>query len=174
MADQFIGEIRVFPYDFAPYQWQFCNGQLLPITQFSALFSLLGTAFGGNGTTVFGLPNLQGRVPVGIGTAPGLSPYSMGQVAGDATVTLNNQMLPNHSHVLLADVLDPPDSTVPTNASLSKSSLTNMYSTQTSPIMAMAPGALVPVGVVGPHNNMMPYLTLNFCISMSGVYPVRP
>jgi microcystin-dependent protein len=174
MADQFLGEIRVFPYDFAPYQWQFCNGQLLPISQYAALFSLLGTAFGGNGTSVFGLPNLQGRVPVGIGTGPGLSPYDMGQVAGDVAVTLTNQTLPNHNHVLMADTLDSPDSTVPTNASLTTSSITNMYSNQTSPIMAMAPQALVPVGAGVAHNNMMPYLTLNFCISLVGIYPTRP
>jgi microcystin-dependent protein len=171
MSDQFVAEIRVFPFNFAPVGWASCNGQVLPISQNTALFSLLGTIYGGNGTSNFGLPDLQGRIPVGQGQGPGLSPYDIGQNGGVQAITLTLQEMPIHTHSLLADGINGPDNNSPGNAALSFP--VSMYTSATSPLVQMASQAIGPVGGSQPHNNMMPFLTLNFCIALQGIYPAR-
>jgi microcystin-dependent protein len=172
LADPFVAEIRVFPFNFAPTGWAFCNGQILPISQNTALFSLLGTVYGGDGKSTFALPNLQGSVPIHPGQGPGLSLYDLGQIGGSEFVTLLQSEIPAHSHGLMTAADDQYESNVATNTALTRSSL-NIYSTTLTPTM-MAPQSLSPAGGSLPHNNMMPYLTLNFCIALQGVFPARP
>jgi microcystin-dependent protein len=179
MADQFLAEIRVFPFNFAPTGWALCNGQILSISQFSALFSLLGTQFGGNGTSNFGLPNLQGAAPVDQGQGAGLSAYVVGQSGGAPSVQLTAAQNAIHSHALTAD------NEVSTSASPSgaiymrghyaagNNSGQVMAYTKQPPNTAMSASALTPAGAGLPHNNLMPYLTLNFCIALTGIYPTR-
>jgi microcystin-dependent protein len=171
MADPFLAEIRVFPFNFAPAGWAFCNGQILPISQNTALFSLLGTYYGGNGVSNFALPNLQGSVPVGYGQGSGLSSYTMGQTGGTQTETLLLTQIPQHTHSVLTDNINGTDNNSPGNAAFS--SPVNMYTTATGPLVPMAPQSLSLVGGGQPHNNMMPYLTLNFCIALQGIFPAR-
>jgi microcystin-dependent protein len=171
MSDQFVAEIRVFPFNFAPVGWASCNGQILPISQNTALFSLVGTYYGGNGTSNFALPNLQGRVPVCQGQGPGLSLYYMGQNGGDPSVSLPVTQIPMHTHSLLTDNINGPDNNSPGNAALSFP--VNMYTAAASPLVQMASQAISPVGGSQPHNNLMPFLTLNFCIALQGIYPAR-
>ena len=166
MSEPFLAEIRIFPYNFAPRGWGFCNGQLLPIAQNTALFSLVGTTYGGNGVTTFGLPNLQGRVPVGFGQGPGLRDYDLGETGGSETVTLTSQNLPMHTHTLMA-ASDPPTESTPSDTRVLAGS--TIY----------APAAnLVPMAQAGgagqPHQNMQPFLTLHFCIALQGIFPLRP
>jgi microcystin-dependent protein len=171
MSDQFVAEIRVFPFNFAPVGWASCDGQILPISRNTALFSLLGTYYGGDGKSNFALPNLQGNVPVGYGQGVGLSPYSLGQNGGTQAETLIVQYLPTHTHSLLTDNANGPDTNSPGNAALS--SPLNMYTAATSPLVQMATQAISPVGNSQPHNNLMPFLTLNFCIALQGIFPAR-
>jgi microcystin-dependent protein len=171
MANPFVAEIRAFPFNFAPVGWASCNGQILPISQNTALFSLVGTYYGGNGTSNFGLPNLQGSMPVGYGQAAGLSPYALGQAGGSQTETLLLQEMAQHTHSLLTDNINGPDTNTPGNAALS--SPVSMYTSATSPLVQMASQAIGPAGGNLPHNNMMPFLVLNFCIALQGVYPAR-
>jgi microcystin-dependent protein len=179
MSDQFLGEIRIFPFDFAPIQWAMCNGQLMAITQNAALFSILGTTYGGNGTSTFGLPNLQGRVPVCAGQGRGLSLYDLGQFGGAQSHTLNNTEIPSHNHNINADA-DPGTSTSPAGAIYRRGQIPGgsnptavaAYSTQ-APDVIMDPNTLGITGGNQAHNNMMPYLTLNFCIALNGVFPPR-
>ena len=175
MADPFVAEIRVFPFNFAPKGWAFCNGQLLPISQNTALFSLLGTNYGGDGKSTFALPGLEGSVPIhaGQGQGPGLSQYFLGQTGGSEAVTLLQSEIPVHTHTLMAASGDQAEKNIPTANALSRSNL-NIYSTTLTPLVQMAPQALAPAGGGLPHNNMMPYLTLNFCIALQGVFPPRP
>jgi microcystin-dependent protein len=173
MADPFVAEIRIFPFNFAPKGWAFCDGQLLPLSQNTALFSLLGTTYGGNGKSNFALPDLQGRAPMHPGQGPGLSLHDLGETGGSETVTLLESEIPAHSHAMRA-VSDPGDLASPTNHSLARTATGNPYQTTTnSNIVQMAGQALVPAGGDQPHNNMMPYLTLNFCIALQGVFPPR-
>ncbi len=178
MSDPFIAEIRMFPFSFAPKGWALCSGQLLPINQNTALFSLVGTSFGGNGSSTFGLPNLQGAVPVGTGQGPGLSAYSLGQAGGSASVTLQAMQTPPHSHSLTADA-EVSTSPSPQNAIFMEGHFTGAgtgkvaaYNTA-APDTAMNPAAISSTGGGGPHNNMMPYLAVNFCIALSGIFPPR-
>jgi microcystin-dependent protein len=174
VANPFLGEIRIFPFGFAPVGWALCNGQLMPISQNTALFSLLGTTFGGNGTSNFALPNLQGRVPLAPGQGPGLSQRDLGEAAGETTVTLLQTEAPAHTHSLQAD---PRPATLrnpgPQN-SLARSS-PDIYKTPpgAAPPQPLAPTTLSTSGGNLPHNNLMPYLTLNFCIALQGIYPAR-
>lgn len=172
MADPFVAEIRVFPFNFAPTGWAFCNGQILPLSQNTALFSLLGTTYGGDGKSTFALPNLQGSVPIHPGQGPGLSLYDLGQVGGSEYVTLLQSEIPAHTHGLMTAADDQYESNVPTNNALTRSNL-NIYSNSLT-ITQMAPQSLSVAGGSLPHNNMMPYLTLNFCIALQGVFPARP
>jgi microcystin-dependent protein len=172
MADPFVAEIRIFPFNFAPRGWAFCDGQLLPLSQNTALFSLLGTTYGGDGRVTFRLPNLQGRAPMGAGQGPGLSPRDLGEEGGLESVTLIASEMPAHSHAVRANALDVADTNVPSPAaSFALSSGGALY--QNSANATASPAALVVVGGSQPHNNMQPYLTLNFCIALQGVFPPR-
>ena len=171
MADPFVAEIRIFPFNFAPKGWAWCNGQLLPLSQNTALFSLLGTTYGGDGKSTFALPDLEGRAPMHPGQGPGLSLHDLGETGGSETVTLLESEIPAHTHILRAS-LDDADLAIPTSGrSLAKSS-TNLYVT-TAPNTAMAAEALTPTGGDQPHNNLMPYLTFYFNIALQGVFPPR-
>jgi microcystin-dependent protein len=176
MADQFVAEVRVFPFNFPPIGWAFCNGQLLPISQNTALFSLLGTFYGGDGKSNFALPNMQGNISISQGQGPGLSIYDIGQTGGTQTVTLLLSEMASHNHSFsgVESPVDPPNSSTPANSAVAfKAGVTNIYSTATSPPGQFAPNAILPNGGSQPHNNMMPYLTLNFCIALQGIYPPR-
>lgn len=174
MADPFVAEIRIFPFNFPPTGWAWCNGQLLPISQNTALFSLLGTTYGGDGKSNFALPNLQGSAPMHPGQGPGLSLHDLGERAGSETVTLLESEIPAHSHVLRASS-DPGELKIPAPArSLARSQNANAYqSTVNQQIVSMAPEALAPAGGDQPHNNMQPYLTFYFNIALQGVFPPR-
>ena len=172
MADPFVAEIRIFPFNFAPKGWAWCDGQLLPLSQNTALFSLLGTTYGGNGKSNFALPDLQGRAPMHPGQGPGLSLHDLGETGGSETVSLLESEIPAHSHGLRAS-LDDADLRNPTPArSLAKAS-GNLY-VAGAPNIALAPEALTPAGGDQPHNNMQPYLTFYFSIALQGVFPPRP
>lgn len=169
MADPFVAEIRIFPFNFAPKGWAFCNGQLLPISQNTALFSLLGTTYGGDGKSTFALPDMQGNAPIHAGQGPGLSEYFLGQMSGSETVTLLDSEMPAHSHSLSA-------STEAGDTNLPAGNFTGSGSSIYAPaaqLKGMSPQSLAPAGGSLPHNNMMPYLTLNFNIAMQGVFPPR-
>ncbi|CAA9497567.1 MAG: Microcystin dependent protein [uncultured Rubrobacteraceae bacterium] len=173
MADQFLAEIRIFPFNFAPNGWAFCNGQLISISQNTALFSILGTVYGGDGKSNFALPNLQGRAPMHPGQGPGLSRHDLGKADGSETVTLLESEIPAHSHAMRCATQDNADVKQITNtASFAPATGGTPY--QPSPDTSLAPQALVPAGGDAPHNNLMPYLTFNYCIALQGIYPSRP
>jgi microcystin-dependent protein len=173
VSNPFIAEIRIFPFNFAPKGWAFCDGQLMPISQNTALFSLLGTTYGGDGKSTFALPNLQGCAPMQPGQGPGLSLYDLGETGGSDTVTLLQTEMPSHTHALMASSQRGVDAT-PGGENLAHSVGASLYQSNTSANMvSLNP---VAVGVAGgslPHNNLMPYLTLNFCIALNGVFPAR-
>jgi microcystin-dependent protein len=172
MADPFVAEIRIFPFNFAPRGWAFCDGQLLPLSQNTALFSLLGTTYGGNGMSNFALPDLQGRAPMHPGQGPGLSLHDLGETGGSESVTLLESEIPAHAHTLMAAV-NPALVAVPSpNVGLARSRTVNAYQTNsTQNLVALAGQALAPAGGDAPHNNLMPYVTFNFCIALQGVFP---
>ena len=174
MADPFVAEIRIFPFNFAPKGWAFCDGQILPISQNTALFSLLGTTYGGDGKSTFALPDMQGNAPMHPGQGQGLSLRDLGQTGGSETVTLLTTEMPVHTHNIMAVVnianLNAPG---PTRV-LARSSGGTIYQPTTNQnIVQMAFQELAPAGGSLPHNNMQPYLTLNFCIALQGVFPPR-
>ncbi|MDT8439546.1 MAG: tail fiber protein [Wenzhouxiangellaceae bacterium] len=172
MSDPFVAEVRIFGFNFAPRGWAFCDGQLLPISQNTALFSLLGTTYGGNGTSNFALPNLQGRAALAPGQGPGLSRRDLGETGGAQSVTLIESEMPNHPHPLRASN-QLGDSPLPTGNTPARY-LNNAYQTDTAGNrVAFADQALPPAGGSLPHNNMMPYLTLQFCIALQGIFPPR-
>lgn len=172
MADPFVAEIRMFPFNFAPRGWAFCDGQLLPLSQNTALFSLLGTTNGGNGKSNFALPNLQGRAPMHPGQGPGLSLHDLGETGGTETVSLLESEIPSHTHAQRA-AIDPGDLFAPANNALAVSVGAAMYQTSAAQLVNMSDQSLAPAGGDQPHNNMQPYLTVNFCIAMQGVFPPR-
>lgn len=172
MADPFVAEIRIFPFNFPPKGWAWCDGQLLPLSQNTALFSLLGTTYGGNGKSNFALPDLQGRAPMHPGQGPGLSLHDLGETGGSETVSLLESEIPSHTHSMRAWSQDPADRFSATGAYLSRSNNGNAYAAATPPVM-MDPNTLAPAGGDQPHNNMMPYLTCYFCIALQGVFPPR-
>jgi microcystin-dependent protein len=177
MSNPFVAEIRIFGFNFAPLGWAFCNGQILPISQNTALFSLLGTTYGGDGKSNFGLPNLQGSAPMHPGQGPGLSLHDLGETGGSDTVTLLQSEIPAHAHAI--NCLDGPRVAgqigSPGNGILAKTggSPANAYTSGVSANQSMGTNMIAPVGGNQPHNNLMPYLTLNFCIAMQGVFPPR-
>lgn len=172
MSSPFVAEIRIFPFNFAPTGWAFCDGQLMPLSQNTALFSLLGTYYGGDGKSTFALPNLQGMAPIFWGQGPGLSLYDLGQTSGTADVTLLESEMPLHTHQMMASS-DPSDVLAPSDArSLARSQPGFAYITA-SPNATLAFEALPPAGSSFPHNNLQPYLTVNFCIALQGVFPPR-
>jgi microcystin-dependent protein len=178
MAEPFIGQIMLVGFNFAPTGWALCNGQLLPISQYTALFSLLGTTYGGNGTTNFALPNLQGRAAVGFGNGAGLSPYVLGQVTGSETVTLTVSQMPAHTHNINADsALAKVQS--PSGAFLASADLPSAHSpvavytpTVTTPV-TLNNGSVQATGGSQPHSNIQPVLALNYIIALQGIFPSR-
>jgi len=170
MADPFVAEIRIFPFNFAPRGWAWCDGQLLPLSQNTALFSLLGTTYGGDGKSNFALPDLQGRTPMHPGQGPGLSLHDLGETGGSETVSLLESEIPSHSHSW-SGTLDDDDSTLPQDHLLG--GLSVIYAPGNSALVAMSDQALAPAGGDQPHNNMQPYLTYYFCIALQGVFPPR-
>lgn len=173
MSDPFVAEIRIVGFNFAPRGWAWCDGQLLPLSQNTALFSLLGTTYGGNGKSNFALPDLQGRAPMHPGQGPGLSLHDLGETGGAETVTLLESEMPTHSHPAAA-ATNTANSQVPTGRLLaaSRNAASGIYNTS-APNQAMSGSALQTVGSDQPHNNMMPYLTMYFVIALQGVFPPR-
>jgi len=173
MSEAFIGEIRIFAGNFAPTGWALCNGQLLAIVSNTALFSILGVQYGGNGTTNFALPNLQGMAPMGAGSGPGLTPRTQGQVGGEATVTLLANQVPAHQHTYNAGSGGRGNvAAVVNNTNTDAPALTNIYgSTRDSTVMNA--GMLVPTPASVPHENRQPYQVLNFIIATQGIFPSR-
>jgi len=169
MADPFVAEIRIFPFNFPPKGWAFCDGQLLPISQNTALFSLLGTTYGGNGKSNFALPDLQGRVPLHPGQGPGLSLYDLGQSGGSETITLLETEMPAHAHQAMA-IGAFADQPAPSGKTWGRTAANPYIGASTG---QMSPSALALTGGSLPHNNMQTYLTLNFCIALQGVFPPR-
>jgi microcystin-dependent protein len=173
MADPFVAEIRMFPFNFAPRGWAFCDGQLLPLSQNTALFSLLGTTYGGNGKSNFALPDLQGRSPMHPGQGPGLSLHDLGETGGSETVSLLESEIPAHSHTVRVVATEFADTNLPAGNNLSRSSNGKAYNSNTAGLTPMSPQSLAPAGGDQPHNNMMPYLTVYFNIALQGVFPPR-
>jgi len=184
MASPFVAEIRIFGFNFAPHGWAVCNGQLLPISQNTALFSLLGTTYGGDGKSTFALPNLQGSAPMHIGRnqpGPGLQVYDLGQQAGEPSVTLLESEMPMHTHVpMVSSTQGTLPAAGPANQ-LGKSAQGNIVTGETQgkfyssgqPAGALAFQSLNAAGSTLPHNNIMPSLVLTYCIAMQGVFPAR-
>ena len=173
MADPFVAEIRIFPFTFAPKGWAFCDGQILPISQNTALFSLLGTTYGGDGKSTFALPNLQGNAAMHPGQGQGLSLRDLGEVGGAQTITLLQSEIPLHAHTWNANAA-PGSLNAPDNGrSIARSSGGNVFKENVNPDVQMAFQAVTPQGSSFPHNNMQSYLTLNFCIALQGVFPPR-
>jgi microcystin-dependent protein len=176
MSEAFIGETRIFPFNFAPRGWAMCNGQLLSIQQNQALFALLGTFYGGNGQTNFALPNLQGRVPLHMGQGPGLSFRNIGETAGEVAHTLLATEMPQHLHTLRAtdakaNLLDPSNAIL---AQASTNAYTNTSSAVAGELAASLHGAsMAAIGGSQAHSNMQPYLVLNICIALTGLFPSR-
>jgi microcystin-dependent protein len=166
MAEPFISEIRIFSFGFPPRGWAFCNGQLLPINQNQALFSLLGTTFGGNGQTNFSLPNLQGKTPIHFGNG-----FTLGETGGEQAHTLNIQEIPAHSHTLNATNASTANTNLPANNFLSKSAPAEIYASVGNNFQALHPSAVTNIGGSQAHINMQPFITLNFCIALQGLFP---
>ena len=191
MAEPFIGQIMLVPYNFPPRGWAFCNGQILSIVQNTALFSLLGTTYGGNGQTTFALPDLRGRVPVSSGQGPGLSSYDLGEVGGVENTTLLTTQMPIHTHVAtvgtLAATLNGTAASAntrsPANAALAAeaSGVTATYNNAAGPNVQMASNSVAVAGAPAiqtaggsqPFSVLQPYLTMNYCIALEGIFPSR-
>ena len=173
MSEPFIAEIRIFGGNFAPRGWAFCNGALLPISQNTALFSLIGTTYGGNGQTTTALPNLQGRAPMHPGRGPGLTSRRLGVRGGAETVTLSEAQMASHSHAVTAKEGDG-TTTNPDNNSFASATSTKSYqSDASSNLVSMGTAMLGNSGGSQAHNNIQPFLTLNFIIALQGLYPSR-
>jgi microcystin-dependent protein len=172
MSEPFIGEVRVFGFNFSPRYWAFCNGQMMSIQQNAALFSILGTTYGGNGTTNFALPNLQGRVTMGPGQGPGLSVRSLGEMGGSDYESLTINEMPVHNHVQNC-IAGPPPSGSGTPASASGFGLASGAAYAAAANGTMNPAVIGNQGNGAPHNNLQPYLVLNFCIALVGYFPSR-
>jgi microcystin-dependent protein len=174
MSEPYLGEIRCFSFGFAPKGWALCNGQILPINQNQALFSILGTTYGGNGVQTFALPNLQGRAPAHVG--PG---FVLGQALGEANHTLIITEIPAHSHAIMSDVIEPggvaEHAAVPsTSAAIGPSNPDGLYNTSVgNGSVTLAGSALSSVGGSQPHPNMQPYLVISFCVALQGIFPSR-
>ena len=173
MADPFVAEIRIFPFNFPPKGWAWCDGQLLPLSQNTALFSLLGTTYGGNGKSNFALPDLQGRAPMHPGQGPGLSLHDLGETGGSETVSLRESEILSHSHALMC-LPAPGDSPTPQANSIARVIGATPYQGPAGSALTMMSDQMVaPAGGDQPHNNLQPYLTFYFCIAMQGVFPPR-
>jgi microcystin-dependent protein len=171
MADMFVGEIRIFGFNFPPVGWAFCNGQLVAISQNTALFSLLGTFYGGDGRSNFALPNMQGKAPLNMGNGAGLTQRVIGETGGEGSVTLLTSELPTHTHTAngnsgMGDQYGPPGNFWATDAG-------GNFEYGPTANATMAAGAVQSIGGGQPHNNLQQYLVLNFCIAMQGIFPSR-
>lgn len=174
MSNPFVAEIRIFPFNFAPTGWAFCNGQLLPLSQNTALFSLLGTTYGGDGKSNFALPNMQGNSPMQPGQGPGLSLHDLGETGGSTTVSLLESEMPSHSHGLIGNAFEATQGLPAPTTGLARSQGGNAFQNVTNQnIVQMSGNTVAPAGGDQPHNNLQPYLTLNFCIALQGVFPPR-
>ena len=176
MADPFVAEIRIFPFNFAPKGWAFCAGQLLPISQNTALFSLCGTIYGGDGKSTFALPDMQGNAPMQWGQGPGLSLHDIGEEGGSDTISLLQSEMPAHAHNVGRAKADNGDSVTPVGNVFAQSAagrgLAAFY--HAAPATGtVSPNSLTAAGGGLPHNNRQPYLTLSFCIALQGVFPPR-
>jgi len=176
MSDPFVAEIRIFPFNFAPTGWAMCNGQILPISQNTALFSLLGTTYGGDGKSTFALPNIQNGGAIHQGQGPGLTDRFLGETGGEETVTLLLTEIPAHFHQFGGSVAAGGTSQTPTGsiwaeAPAGRGGFLNIYGTPAN--VALNPNCLAITGGGLPHNNLQPYLTLNFCIALQGIFPPR-
>ncbi|WP_027890998.1 phage tail protein [Calidithermus chliarophilus] len=171
MSQPFVGEIRMFAGNFAPQGWAFCDGSILPINQYDVLFSLIGTTYGGDGQTDFALPDLRGRVPIHVGAAPGGQFRLLGEAGGAETVTLSVQQIPSHSHGLLASS-DTATQTAPASNVLAQPVGGQLYLAD-APSVSLNAASLAPAGGSQPHDNMGPFLCVNFIISLFGIYPFR-
>jgi microcystin-dependent protein len=167
MSEPFLSEIKVVSFNFPPKGWALCNGQLLPINQNQALFALLGTRYGGNGQTNFALPNLRGRVPIHMSSA-----HTLGEAAGSTSVTINAQTMPTHTHFINASQADG-NATDPSNAVLAREVGNPYRPPADGSLIALNPAMITSVGGSQPHNNMMPYLVLNFIIALQGIFPAQ-
>lgn len=171
MSEPFLGEIRIFPFNFAPIGWAMCQGQTLPISQNTALFSLLGTTYGGNGTSTFQLPDLRGRVPLAMGDASGLSAYELGQAGGAENVTITEAQMPAHTHALQAsDALA--TATKPLGKVLGRAH-DKTFADAPDGTTTLNTAAVASAGGGQPASVVQPYLALNFCIALQGIYPSR-
>ena len=171
MADPFVAEIRIFPFNFAPKGWAFCNGQLMPISQNTALFSLLGTTYGGDGKSTFALPNIQGSAVMHPGQGPGLSLHDLGETGGSDAVTLLESEIPAHSHAVNASQGDGTEG-APAGQLPATGIAISQYQAP-GPLTNLTPSAVTPAGGDQPHNNLQPYLAFNFNIALQGVFPPR-
>jgi microcystin-dependent protein len=170
MSDPFLAEIRLFSGNFAPTGWALCDGRLLPIAQNTALFSLLGTSFGGDGRQTFALPDLRGRSPMHPGAGPGLTPRTLGEAGGEEAVTLTLNEMPSHTHRLAPSVI-PASDVIPAGTFIASPPAARIYGPPGN-LLAMSPAAIRPVGGE-PHDNRQPYLALNFIIALQGIFPAR-
>lgn len=186
--DSFVGEIRVFGFSWAPREWAFCQGQIVSIQQYTALFALVGTRYGGDGRNTFGLPNMQGYAPIGAGTGVGLTPRVLGQVYGSEGVTLDPTQIPSHDHTVTlkastnasALTAEPTagQSTLtrvvhPTGGT-SSNSVNEFVAPPVSDLIPLNAYTCGPIGGNQPHENRQPYLPMNFCVSLAGIFPVNP
>ena len=171
MSEPFVAEIRIFAGDFSPRGWAFCNGQLLPISQNTALFSLIGTTYGGDGRTTTALPNMQGRAPMHPGTGPGLTSRRLGQRGGAESATLTEAQIPSHTHNWNG-IANPANDDDPMDKSIARPTGLGAYTTE-APDISLHEDALALSGESQPHNNMQPYLAINYIIALVGLYPSR-
>jgi microcystin-dependent protein len=173
MADPFVAEIRMFGFNFAPKGWAFCDGQLMPLSQNTALFSLLGTTYGGDGKSTFALPDLQGSSPMHPGQGPGLSLHDLGETGGTEAVTLLESEIPFHNHTEMGSNTQSTQQSPTGNFSSGSLAARRYAPAATNPDVTMNPLIIAPAGGSLPHNNLSPYLVLNFCIALQGVFPPR-
>ncbi len=175
MSDFFVAEIRMFAGNFAPRSWALCNGQIMAISQNTALFSLLGTFYGGNGQTTFALPDLRGRAPMHWGNGVGLSSRVIGEVAGENSVTLLTTEMPAHTHTISGAVIanSTPSATPASNTLFTNSSPNNLYAAAVGTPVLLAPQSISTAGGSQPHNNTQPYQAVTFIIALQGIFPAR-
>ena len=173
MSDSFIGQISLFSFEFAPRNWAACNGQLVSISQNNALYALIGTAYGGDGVNTFALPDLRGRVPIGYGASAQSGMVALGQRGGSEAVTLTQANLPSHTHALNGST-QVATRRIPTGRMLATDTSTNAeYYAPPGQVTALSPDAIGPTGGSQPHENRQPYLAINYCIALYGVFPSR-
>lgn len=172
MSEPFVGEIRMFAGNFAPRGWAFCDGQLLAVSQNDALFSLLGTIYGGDGRTTFGLPELRGRIPIHAGSGPGLSSRQLGAKGGAEKVSLTVNQLPSHTHQMKASS-DSGSAASPNNSTVGRTANFDLFRANGTPGVNMSTNAIPNVGGGQSHTNLQPFLCIHFVIALLGIYPSR-